>query len=71
MIGVLVLLLGIGLIGYGVFKWGTLNNDYFAKRGLNYLKPYFMVGNMGGFFLGKYSMNEFVLSLYNSFPAEK
>lgn len=71
MVGLLVLLLGIGLIGYGAFKWGTLNNDYFAKRGLNSLKPYYLVGNMGGFFLGKYSMNEFVMSLYNNFPTEK
>lgn len=71
MIDVLVLLLGTGLIVYGVFKWGTLNYDYFAKRGLKHLKPYFLVGNMGGFFLGKYSMNEFVMSMYNNFPTEK
>lgn len=71
MVGLYVLLLGIGLIGYGVYKWGTLNSDYFAKRGLKFLKPYFLFGNMGGFFLGKYSVNEFVMTLYNNFPAEK
>lgn len=71
MIDVLVLLLGIGLIAYGVFKWGTLNDDYFVKRRLQYLKPFFVVGNMYKLFIGKYSMNEYITNMYNNFPTEK
>lgn len=66
-----VIVAGIALICYGFYKWGTSNNDYFAKRNLKSLKPYFLVGNVGGFFAGRYSLNDFVQYTYNAFPSEK
>lgn len=71
MINVLVLLLFIGIIGYGVFKLGTINTDYFAKRGLKFVKPYFLFGNIGSFLLGRYTLFEYVVKMYNEFPKEK
>lgn len=71
MIDSYLIVAGIALIGYGFYKWGTSNNDYFAKRNIKFIKPYFLVGSVGGFFIGKYSLNEFVTYTYNSFPTEK
>lgn len=67
----LVLLVGVSLICYYIYKWGVANNEYFVKRNLPFMKPMFLVGNSGGFFTKKYSINDFVQYLYNSFPNEK
>lgn len=40
----LLLPLGISLILYGIYKWITLNNDYFEKRGIQHMKPTFALG---------------------------
>lgn len=71
MVDLLLLLLVIGLIGYAVYKCGTMNEDYFTKRGLNYMKPKFLIGNMTEFFLGKYSMYDFVCNVYSKCPQDK
>lgn len=62
---------GIALICYGIYKWGTSNNDYFEKRNIKFLKPFFLLGSVGGFFAGRYTLNEFIANAYNSFPSEK
>lgn len=71
MIDWLLLSISLALIAYGIYKWATLNNDYFAKRNIIHLKPYFLVGNTGGLFMKQYRPNEFFQKLYNTFPMEK
>lgn len=72
MIADFILWSGIGLVLYAFYKWATINNDYFEKRGVNYVKPTFLVGSGGGFiFLRKYTLNEFVDQMYSSKPDSK
>lgn len=65
-----LLLIGGILLCFG-FKWAIKNNDYFAKRNLPFIKPYFIVGNFGGMSMSKYSLSEFVQIMYNSIPTAK
>lgn len=71
MFELLVLFGGISLILLGVYKWATKNNDYFAKRNLSFIEPYFIIGNFGGFLCSKYSLNEFIQYVYNAIPTAK
>ena len=71
MIGGILLTLSVGLIGYSVYKWVTINNDYFAKRGLTYLKPMFFVGNVGQFFFTSVNMVQWSLDVYLKHPKDK
>lgn len=60
------LLLGIiGSLAYSFYKWVTLNNDYFEKRNIKYMKPKFLVGNIAEL----YSDNT-VIELASIFPNE-
>lgn len=56
---------------YVLYKWITLNNDYFAKRNLPHLEPVFLVGNLIGLFANRYSPMDFLISIYNRFPGAK
>lgn len=57
---------------YAFYKWATINNDFFEKRGVSYLKPTFLVGNNGGFlFLMRYTMAEFINMFYTANPGYK
>lgn len=70
MLGELILIVAVSLISFAFYKWATLNNNYFAKRNLKYIQPYFLVGNTGGFFFNKYTAIEFAQKLYYTFPDE-
>lgn len=70
MLGEVLLFAAVSLIAFAFYKWATLNNDYFLKRNLKYLKPKFLVGNTGGLFLNKYTAPEFAQKLYKAFPDE-
>lgn len=72
MIGEIIFWSGVLLLVYAFYKWATINNDYFEKRGVSYLKPSFLVGNNGGFlFLMKYTMPEFINMFYTANPGKK
>lgn len=71
MIELALLAVGVALMFYGIYKWGVANNEYFARQNLPFMKPTFLVGNSGGFFAKKYSINDFVQYLYSSFPNAK
>lgn len=71
MISELLYFTGIGLILYALYKWVTLNDKYFEKKGIVHMKPLFFFGNTGGFFLKQYSGPDFVNKLYNEFPKDK
>lgn len=61
----------IALLAYGFYKWAVSNHNYFEKRKVKYMKPKFLVGNTGGFFLNRYSAVDFAQLLYNAFPSER
>lgn len=66
----ILLIAVIALIAFAFYKWATLNNDYFEKRNLKFMKPYFFVGNTGGTFANKYDAAEFTQMLYEAFTDE-
>lgn len=70
MIGVLLLFVAIFLLSYKFYKWGTLNNDFFERRNIKYLKPKFLIGSSGPTLLGKLTGVELAQKLYNAFPDE-
>ena len=53
------------------YYWATLNNDYFEKYEIKFVKPQFLLGTTGTLFLKKYAPNVFYTQLYNKFPNEK
>lgn len=67
----LILLIGIALVLFSFYKWARLNENYWIARNVKSLKPYFLVGNTGGFWLNRYTINDFVIMMYNKFPNEK
>lgn len=56
---------------YVLYKWITLNNDYFVKRKIPHLEPTFFVGNLVGLFMNRYNPMDFIISIYNKFPDAK
>ncbi|XP_055306358.1 uncharacterized protein LOC129570685 [Sitodiplosis mosellana] len=70
MIGEILLFAAISLISYAFYKWATINNDFFERRNIKYLKPRFLVGNTGGLFFNKYTAAAFSQKLYQAFPDE-
>lgn len=63
--------IAISLIFYGIYKYMTLNHDYFRKRGIVHMKPTFFFGNMGAFLLRRETIYEFATNLYTAFPQQK
>lgn len=71
MIDIILLATGIGLSLYAFYKWATKNNDFFTRRGIQQMKPTFLVGNNGAFITQKMDATEYSLSLYEAFPNER
>lgn len=71
MLDTLLLASSAVLILYGIFKWITINHDYFKSRGIAALEPKFLVGNTIGLFLSRERLDEFLTGIYNKFPNEK
>jgi hypothetical protein len=67
----LLLWAAIGLFVYAFYKWATLNNNYFLKKGVKYVEPYFLLGTSTTMVTRHLSMPEYVKMLYNQFPKEK
>lgn len=66
-----MLWIAISLILYGIYKYVTLNNDYFVKRGIVHMKPTFFFGNMASFLLRRVTIYEFANNIYTVFPRQK
>lgn len=60
-----------GTAFYAFYKWATVNNEYFLKRNLKHLEPRFLIGNIFGLFLKRYTPPDFMDSIYYRFPREK
>lgn len=56
---------------YVLYKWATLNNEYFVKREIPYLRPTFLVGNFVGLYMNRHNPMDFLISIYNKFPDAK
>lgn len=67
----LVLTLGLVAIGVLIYKWMTINNDYFEKLGIPYLKPTFFIGCNYRMYTGKISTPDYFKELYNQFTNTK
>lgn len=68
MLALILLGTGAGLIGYAFYKWVTANNDYFETRQMAYLKPTFLLGNLGGMMLKIHQMDDWCKWIYNCQP---
>lgn len=62
-----VLVAGLGLIGLAFYKWVTLNNDYFAKRSVPFIKPTFLLGATGGMIMRLHRMDTWCKWMYNEY----
>lgn len=70
MLGEFLLIAALLLILYAFYKWATINNDYFERRNIKYMKPTFLIGNMIDVYLNKYTGAEYSYKLYKTFPNE-
>lgn len=71
MIAEILLTIGISLISYAFYKWGTQHHDYFTKRDIKQMTPTFLVGNSGGFLTRKHTAPEYAMKIYNAFSNER
>lgn len=67
----LLLIATCSLLLFAFYKWATFNYDFFEKRNVKHLKPTFLVGNLGGVFMNRYTAIEFAQMLYQSFPDQQ
>lgn len=67
MLGMLLLFAAIFLLSFAFYKWATLNNDFFKRRNMKYLKPTFLIGSTGALITNKYTAVEFTQKLYDAF----
>lgn len=70
MLAGLVLCIAIALIAYAFYKWAKQNEDYFVSRGIKFIKPTFLIGDITTLFLKKITAVEFANKVYNEFPEE-
>lgn len=71
MLDTLLLPVSLALLCYAIYKWVKKNDDYFIKRNILHLRPSFLFGNTGKFFLKLVRPTEFFQYMYYSFPNEK
>ncbi|KAJ6640760.1 putative cytochrome P450 9f2 [Pseudolycoriella hygida] len=67
----LLIWIAISLVLYGIYKYITINNDYFQKRGIVHIKPTFLFGTMASFILNRESVYDFSNNIYRKFPRQK
>lgn len=70
MFSALFLLAIVALLFYAFYKWVTINNDFFKRRNIKYMKPKFLIGNNVGVYFNQYTAAEFSEKLYQEFPNE-
>lgn len=61
----------VGTVLQVIYKWVTINKDYFVIRNLKHFEPNFLIGNTTGLFLKRYVVAEFMEMIYYRFPKEK
>lgn len=71
MFSIILLLIAVSLLGYAFYKWATLNNDYFLRKGVSFRKPTFLFGNSANILLKKLALVDYVNWHYNQFPDKR
>lgn len=71
MIAIILLAVGAALLAVALHRWATANNGYFEGRGIPYLRPHWLFGSTGGFFLQRQRPDEYFKWLYAQFPHDK
>lgn len=66
----IVLFAAVILFAYAFYKWARLNDDYFERRNIKYVKSKFLFGNAGDILSSKYTEINCGRNLYNAFPDE-
>lgn len=70
MIGELILALGILLISYAIYKYQSINRQYFEERNVKYLGLSFSLYNIYAMIFGRIDVLQFVKRHYDSLPDE-
>ncbi|XP_013101419.2 probable cytochrome P450 9f2 [Stomoxys calcitrans] len=55
----------VTLLAFSFYRWVTVNNDFFAKRGIPYDKPLFLMGSFVEIFRRQKPMYDVIIDLYN------
>ena len=56
---------------YAGYKYLTKNNEFFKKRGVKYVEPTLLFGNMFGLMTGRLNGWTVLEEIYNNFKNEK
>lgn len=64
-------LLLLTILILGIYKYLTKNDGVFEKRGVPYLKPTILLGNLGALVTGRENGFEFFQSKYDKFKNDK
>lgn len=59
------------IVFYGIYKYLTRNDGVFTKRGVPFLKPTVLLGNLGSLVTGRENGFEFFQNKYDMFKHEK
>lgn len=70
MLAELLAIVAISLLSLAFYKWATLNNDFFKKRNMKYIRPTFLFGSTGGLVFNQYTPPQFLQGIYEVFPNE-
>ncbi|KAF2901777.1 hypothetical protein ILUMI_04406 [Ignelater luminosus] len=62
----LIYIIGTTLLVFGFYIWLRKNDDYWKKKGVNFLAPRLFVGNMGEMILMKKSIGAIVTEFYKN-----
>lgn len=69
MIGLVFVLIPIVL--YLLYKWASLNHDYFEKQGIAFEKPFLLIGSEFFFFYKKHTLGLSMIENYNKYRNER
>lgn len=64
-----VLIVSIFII-YLFYKWATINDDYFKRRGVKSMKPSLLLANSKSLFLSNQSAADMTKNVNEEFPGE-
>lgn len=71
MFDILLIFVAISLFAFSFYKWTTKNDEYFKDRNFPFMKPTFLLGNLGKFMLKQQTAHEFSDSLYYANTTKK
>lgn len=67
----LLILAGLAALIYAFISYVNKKYKYFEERGVKFVKPYYLMGNMYDFLIKKSTIQELGQNMYNKFPKER